>query len=212
MARSTSKGSRRAPPCGRSGWTGGLQMKVMTSEEAFDGRASVVALGMFDGVHVGHQRLIREAVRLARELDAQSVVCTFDRHPLSVICPARAPEPVLTLAENLAKFEALGADCALVTPFTPEFSQTPPEDYLRSLVEHLRVRAVVVGENYTFGRGGMGDAAMVRRLAGECGYLARVVEPVRDGEGMVSSTRIRAMLQNGELARAQALLAIRPEE
>ena len=68
-------------------------MKVMTSEEAFDGRASVVALGMFDGVHVGHQRLIREAVRLARELDAQSVVCTFDRHPLSVICPARAPEP-----------------------------------------------------------------------------------------------------------------------
>lgn len=187
-------------------------MKVMTSEEAFDGRASVVALGMFDGVHVGHQRLIREAVRLARELDAQSVVCTFDRHPLSVICPARAPEPVLTLAENLAKFEALGADCALVTPFTPEFSQTPPEDYLRSLVEHLRVRAVVVGENYTFGRGGMGDAAMVRRLAGECGYLASVVEPVRDGEDMVSSTRIRAMLQNGELARAQALLAIRPEE
>ena len=74
------------------------------------------------------------------------------------------------------------------------------------------MRAVVVGENYTFGRGGMGDAAMVRRLAGECGYLARVVEPVRDGEGMVSSTRIRAMLQNGELARAQALLAIRPEE
>ena len=186
-------------------------MKVMTSEEAFDGRASVVALGMFDGVHVGHQRLIREAVRLARELDAQSVVCTFTRY-LRVICPARAPEPVLTLAENLAKFEALGADCALVMPFTPEFSQTPPEDYLRSLVEHLRVRAVVVGENYTFGRGGMGDAAMVRRLAGECGYLARVVEPVRDGEGMVSSTRIRAMLQNGELARAQALLVIRPEE
>ena len=74
------------------------------------------------------------------------------------------------------------------------------------------MRAVVVGENYTFGRGGMGDAAMVRRLAGECGYLASVVEPVRDGEGMVSSTRIRAMLQNGELARAQALLAIRPEE
>lgn len=187
-------------------------MKVIASAEAFEGSASVVALGMFDGVHIGHQRLIREAVRLARALDAQSVVCTFDRHPLSVLCPERAPRPILPLEENLAKFAALGADWALVTPFTREFAMTPPEDYLRALAARLHVRGVVVGENYTFGRGGRGDAAMMRAMAAECGYCARVVEPVRDGGGMISSTRIRGMLARGERARAQALLAIAPED
>lgn len=187
-------------------------MKVLDCAEAFSGAASVAALGMFDGVHAGHQRLIREAVRMAKALGAQSVVCTFDRHPLSVLCPERAPKPILTLSENLEKFARLGADCALVTPFTAEFAQTPPEEYLRALAGRLRARGVVVGENYTFGRGGRGDAAMVRALAGPCGYVARVVEPVRDAEGMISSTRIRAMLARGEIERARALLDIAPEE
>ena len=109
-------------------------MRIIHSEAEFDARASVVALGMFDGVHIGHQ-----AVALARELDAACVVCTFDRHPLSVLRPDRAPAPLLTLAENLAKFEALGADFALVQAFTPSYGATPPEDFLRFLVEKLRV-------------------------------------------------------------------------
>ena len=186
-------------------------MIVIHSEEAFSGRASVVALGMFDGVHIGHQRLIRTAVKLAKEMDAQSIVCTFDRHPLSLLCPERAPEPVLSLEENLRKFERLGADVALVKPFTREFADMLPEDDLELLVDGLRARAVVIGENYTFGREGRGNAQMVKLLATKYGYRAKIVEPVADAEGMISSTRIRALLRKGLKARAETLLQLDDE-
>lgn len=187
-------------------------MIVLNDPAQFPGRASVAALGMFDGVHVGHQSLIRRAVALAREMDASSVVCTFDRHPLSLICPERAPKPLRTLEENLAQFERLGAKYALVEPFSREFSELSPEEYLRALVRNLRAKALVVGENHTFGRAGRGDAALIRRMADELGYRAVVVPSVMDGERMVSSTYIRELLRLGETEHARRLLEIAPEE
>jgi len=183
-------------------------MKVLRSESEFPGGASVVALGMFDGVHIGHQRLIRRAVALAREIGAASIVCTFDRHPLSVLFPERAPEPLLSLKDNLDKFERLGADFALVKPFTREFASVEPEAYIELLVRQLRAEIVVVGENYTFGRGGRGDAQLIRGLAEKYGYRAEIVEPVMDDGGMVSSTRIRSLLREGRTSLAQKLLDI----
>ena len=183
-------------------------MKIIYDEIAFLEEASVAALGTFDGVHIGHQELIRNAVILARSLNARSVVCTFDRHPLSVLRPDRAPKPLLTLDQNLLKFERLGADYALVKAFTPEFAAMEPEDYLRQLVEKMRVRAIVVGENYTFGARGRGDADMIRAMANELGYRALVVAPVMDGSVMASSTYVRALLAAGETAHAQRLLDI----
>ena len=184
-------------------------MIVLGNAAQFPGTASVAALGMFDGVHVGHQSLIRRAVALAKEMDASSVVCTFDRHPLSLICPERAPKPLRTLQDNLKQFERLGADYALVEPFSREFSELSPEDYLRALVKNLR--ALVVGENHTFGRAGRGDAALIRRMADELGYRAVVVPSVMDGERMVSSTYIRELLRGGETEHAHRLLEIAPD-
>lgn len=186
-------------------------MKILHSENEFKGGASVVALGMFDGVHIGHQRLIRTAVEMARAMCAECVVCTFDRHPLSLLCPERAPERLLSLEENLAKFERLGADAALVKPFTQEFADMQPEDYLESLVDGLHARAVVVGENYTFGREGRGNAEMVRKLATKYGYRAKIVEPVMDGERMASSTYVRELRRAGEIEHARRLMEIREE-
>ena len=183
-------------------------MRIIHSEAQFDAPASVVALGMFDGVHIGHQALIRRAVALAKELGAASVVCTFDRHPLSVLCPGRAPAALLPLEENLRKFERLGADFALVQAFTREYGETPPEDFLRALAKDLRARAVVAGENYTFGAGGRGDAAMIRGMAPVLGYRAEIVPPVMDGDVMCSSTWIRDLLARGEDAHAKRLLAL----
>ena len=183
-------------------------MKIIYEEKAFLEEASVAALGMFDGVHIGHQELIRNAVTLARSLNARCVVCTFDRHPLSVLKPERAPKPLLTLDQNLIKFERLGADYALVKAFTPEFAATEPEEYLRQLVKNMRVRAIVVGENYTFGAGGRGDAEMVRAMASELGYRALVVAPVMDGSVVASSTYVRALLATGKTAHAHRLLDI----
>lgn len=183
-------------------------MRVIYDESEFTGAASVAALGMFDGVHIGHQALIREAVRTARELGAECVVCTFDRHPLSVLCPGRAPEPLLTLEGNLRKFEELGADWALVKRFTPEYGATPPEVFLRDLVARLRAKAVVAGEDYTFGAGGLGNEATLRALSGPLGYRAVIVPPVMDGDVVCSSTHIRGLLAAGRRERAEALLRI----
>lgn len=183
-------------------------MIVLHSAGEFAGRKSVVALGMFDGVHIGHQKLIRTAVELAKQMDAQSIVCTFDRHPLSLLKPECAPEPLLTQEENLLKFERLGADVVLIQPFTRQFAGMLPEDYLELLVDGLKAKAVVIGENHTFGREGRGNAQMVRQLAVKYGYRAKIVEPVADAEGMISSTRIRNMIKSGDTARAKALLDI----
>ncbi len=183
-------------------------MRVFQDESEFGGRTSVAALGMFDGVHIGHQKLIRQAVSIAHEMNAQCVVCTFDRHPMSVLHPERAPKQLLSLEENLQKFERLGADAVLVKPFSRTFASMLPEDYIEMLADHMRVCAIVIGENYTFGRGGRGNAGMVKRLATKYGYRAKVVEPVRDADGIISSTRIREMLKNGQTDRARALLEI----
>ena len=183
-------------------------MRIIHTEAEFDGMASVVALGMFDGVHIGHQKLIRTAVRLAREQGAESVVCTFDRHPLSVICSDRAPKPLLSLPENLDRFDRLGADWALVKAFTPAFAATPPETFIAELVTALRVKAIVVGENYSFGAGGSGSADMIRDLSGALGYAAHVVPPVMDGDVMASSTYVRALLARGDVEHARRLLAL----
>lgn len=186
-------------------------MIVLHAADEFKADASVLALGMFDGVHIGHQKLIRTAVRLGREEGMASVVCTFDRHPISLLCPKRAPEPLLSLQENLRKFEKLGADAALVQAFTAEFADLPPEEYLEALVRGLKAKILVIGENHTFGRGGKGNAQLVQKCASRYGYRAVTVGAVCDQEGVVSSTRIRRMLQEGEIERARVLLDIEGE-
>ena len=183
-------------------------MRIIRDESEFTGARAVVALGMFDGVHIGHQSLIRRAVALAGELNAQCVVCTFDRHPLSVLFPERAPVPLLSLSQNLKKFERLGAAWALVQSFTPEYGATEPVAFLRALVAKLRAVAIVAGENYTFGEGGRGNAALIRKMATALGYRAEIVPPVMDGDVMCSSTRIRQLLAEGEIEHAQRLLRI----
>ena len=148
-------------------------MKIIYEPAAFTGHAAVVALGMFDGVHIGHQALIRRAVALAGELDAQSVVCTFDRHPLSVLCPEKAPAPLLPLHENLKKFERLGAEWALVQAFTPEYGATPPEAFLRTLVRDMRVVAIVTGGELHLRRGRQGRRGADPRHGGRAGLSRR---------------------------------------
>jgi len=183
-------------------------MQILHSEREFLGPASVLALGTFDGVHIGHAALIRRAKALADELSASAIACTFDRHPLWVLDPARMPRQLTDLDEKLRKFALLGADCALVQRFTPELSNMSARDYLLNLVAAMRARAVVVGEDHRFGRRGEGDAHLIQALAGEAGFRAVVVPPVLDGGDVVSSSLIRALLASGQSARAERLLTI----
>ncbi len=183
-------------------------MQILHSEREFIGPASVLALGTFDGVHIGHAALIRRAMAIAAERSAKSVVCTFDRHPLSLLDPANAPFQLTPLEEKLRRFERLGVDCALVKPFTCELAALPAREYLAALAREMRAVAVVVGEDHRFGRRGEGDAALIRAMAGELGFEAQIVPPVYDGRDVVSSSLIRQLLAAGESGHAKRLLDI----
>lgn len=183
-------------------------MKIWTSETQFDGDRSAVALGTFDGLHIGHQALIRRAVSIARECGAMSVVSTFDGLPRAVLCPDQPIAQLLTLDEKIAKLEALGVDAVVVAPFTREFARIAPEDYLRDLAKNMRPVAIVAGFNYTFGAGGRGNVRMICDLADALNYRAEIVQPVTDAGENVSSTLIRRLIAQGDIQRAERLLRI----
>lgn len=187
-------------------------MRVWTSEDSFDFPASVVALGTFDGVHIGHQELVRQTIELAQRMNAASVVCTFDRHPLSVLCPERAPKQLMTLEEKIDKFAKLGIDGVLVQRFTLEYAATDPVRYLEDLVRSMCVKGIVAGFNYTFGDKGKGNADVIRANAERLGYKAIIVAPVREGDETVSSTLVRSLITDGSHERARRLLRITEEQ
>jgi len=170
---------------------------------------SVVTVGTYDGVHLGHRRLIDETKRSARELGCKSVVVTFSVHPSKVLRP-EAPVPLLcTLEEKIALLRATGIDEVVVLDFDAERARESAEDFvIRDLVGRLFVAEVVVGSNFRFGYKRHGDVALLQRLGGEYGFVTKGVDLVLDDEhhSVVSSTRIRSLIGAGELRGAAHLL------
>lgn len=181
-------------------------MKRITDEREYTGRGAVLALGMFDGVHIGHRALISRAVEMAREMGVDSMVCTFDKHPRSVLFPENAPMPLMTREEQLAEFEKMGVDWALVKPFDRKFADVSAEEYITSLIWATYAQGIVCGGDYSFGKGGKGGKAMLAELSCEFGYRLEVIDSVTDGEDVVSSTLIRTLIANGDTARADRLM------
>jgi riboflavin kinase / FMN adenylyltransferase len=172
-----------------------------------DLRPCVTALGAFDGIHLGHALLISTAVERGRALGLPSVVCTFDPHPASVLWPDRAPRPIATLDDNLERMKGLGADAALIIPFTLEFSRMEAEAFVDDiLVRTLDAREVVVGFNHTFGHDALGTAALLAELGPRRSFTARVLPPLRLQGQTVSSGAIRHLLGEGDAGRAAELL------
>ena len=183
-------------------------MRFWRDEEQFDLPSCVVALGTFDGVHKGHQALIRRAMELARELDTACVAYTFYEHPLRVLCPERAPRMLLSPFEKREKLQAMGIDGLLMRNFTPEYAATEPVTYLEGLVSRMRVKGVVAGFNYSFGAVGRGNAALIRGEAARLGYRAEIVDAVMDEGDVVSSTLLRRLRRDGERERFLRLLRL----
>ena len=172
-----------------------------------DLRPCVAALGAFDGIHLAHARLVTTAVERGRALGLPSVVCTFDPHPASVLWPERAPLPIATLEDNLGQMADLGADAALVIPFTLEFSRMEAEAFVAEvLAGALGAREIVVGFNHTFGHDARGTAALLTELGPRHGFVARVLPPLRLRGQSVSSSAIRELLREGDAAHAAELL------
>lgn len=186
-------------------------MRNWHDEDQFDLPSCVVALGTFDGVHKGHQALIRRAMELAREMDTACVVYTFYEHPLSVLCPEKAPKSLMSPFSKREKLQAMGIDGLLMRHFTPEYAATEPIDYLENLVKKLHVKGIVAGFNYSFGAGGRGNANLIRREADRLGYRAVIVDAVTDGGDVVSSTLLRSLKEQGQLDRFQRLFKLKDQ-
>ncbi|MCP2256906.1 FMN adenylyltransferase (EC 2.7.7.2)/riboflavin kinase (EC 2.7.1.26) [Streptoalloteichus tenebrarius] len=171
----------------------------------------VVTIGVFDGVHRGHQQLIGRAVRMARERGLPCVLMTFDPHPAEVVRPGSHPAQLTTLRRRAELVEELGVDVFCVLPFTPELSRVPADEFVHEvLVDRLHAAAVVVGENFTFGHRAAGDVASLRRLGERFGFVTEgaglVSDSAEGGAITFSSTYIRSCVDAGDVAAAARAL------
>ena len=175
---------------------------------------SVITIGAYDGVHLGHRAVIGEVQRQARDLGCDTAVVTFDRHPATVVRPESAPLLLTDLDQKLELLAATGIDHCVVIHFDEERAQEPAEDFVHEvLVECLRARAIVVGSDFHFGHQRRGNVAMLEQIGGREGFSVTGVGLVagEDGAEPVSSTRIRRALLEGRVEEATVMLG-RPHE
>lgn len=173
-------------------------------------RPAAVAIGNFDGVHLGHRALIARAKQLAEAHDARTVVLTFDPHPAMMFAPSTAPKQLSSLSRRIELLGEAGADVVVVEPFTRELANCAPSAFIDDVVLHsLRAHAVVVGYDFTYGANRAGSTDALRAQGNRAGVEVDVVPAIeRDGE-VASSTRIRGHLREGQLAPAERLLGRR---
>jgi len=171
----------------------------------------VVALGNFDGVHIGHQRLIRQMVIHAQKTGAAGVVFTFHPHPLQVLFPDKAPRLLISPEKRTELIARLGADALLMVPFNRDLARLSPEFFVHDVLHRqLGSKAVFVGFNYTFGHRGTGTPELLENLGQELGFMAQVLPPVQIGETIISSTLVRQALEEGDIGRARSYLGYWP--
>ena len=171
-------------------------------------RLFVVAIGFFDGFHRGHQAIVREALRL-RRAGERSAVLTFREHPAAFLRPGQEPPMIATLEERVNAFARAGIDEAYVLPFDAAIASLTPAQFLdETLIGKLNARAMVVGENFRFGHKRAGDVPFAREHLRERGKEMVGVPNTMDGGERISSTRIRAAIQAGDLATADRLLGV----
>jgi riboflavin kinase/FMN adenylyltransferase len=162
----------------------------------------VVTLGNFDGIHAGHQRIFSETLRMARERGGVCVVYTFDPHPLKVLAPEQNLTLLNTFKKKMELIAVYGMDITILADFTRAFARMHPRDFALKLKQGLGMDTIVVGHDYSFGQSRSGTIAYLKKMGAELGFTVEVVEPVTvDGE-RVSSTMIRALINNGEVREA----------
>jgi riboflavin kinase / FMN adenylyltransferase len=165
------------------------------------------AIGVFDGLHLGHQAVLRRALDDARACVGAAAAVTFDRHPNAIVAPERTPLLIQSLSQRLQGLEKLGFDATWLIPFDRAFSQIPAETFIRDLVRGFGpVRSLSVGATFTFGYQRRGNLALLQQLGSELGFTVHGVGPVALDGQTISSTRIREAIDQGDLEAARSLL------
>ncbi len=170
-------------------------------------RPTVLTLGVFDGLHLGHQRIMQTVVERAGLADAVPTAITFDPHPRAVLYPENSPPLLQTLDQRLAAFEFLGIKQAIVIRFTKDFSKLDAEEFLRDVVfERLQAKEVYLGSGFEFGRNRSGNIALLKKISKELGFIADEVPEVRLRGRRISSSRVRETLFAGKVNLARRML------
>jgi riboflavin kinase / FMN adenylyltransferase len=168
---------------------------------------TVLTIGNFDGVHAGHRLLLRRVVELGREHNLQPAVLTFDPHPTRVVRPERAPRLLTTVEERVALIREQGVQHVVVLPFTAETARLSPEEFVeRIVIGELHARIVMVGDNFRFGHKQAGDVKTLTELGVRFGFQTHVVDAVHRRGRIVSSSEIRRLIEEGNVAMAGRLL------
>jgi len=184
-------------------------MKIIhaANELKLAGRKACLAIGVFDGVHLGHQQIIRQTVADAHQHDAIALVITFDRHPNTVVAPERVPPLIYSLPQKLGAIESLGPDTLLLIHFDEKFSGQTGENFIRSLACDLgKIQSLCVGADFVFGYKRGGNVALLKKLGGELGFTVHGLAAVSLDRQIVSSTRIREAIRSGNLDAASQML------
>lgn len=184
-------------------------MRILDSIQELAGLKGpiVLAAGTFDGVHLGHQALIRRAIKEADTSGGTAVVMTFDRHPSSLLRPETAPALLTRNAQKIALLEEMGVPALLMLSFTHDLAGVPARDFIALLVSSCSpLRAVCVGSQWSFGRGGEGNITLLKQLGAERSFSVIQIDPVEAAGGTISSTRIRAVVANGNFTEAEVCL------
>ncbi|MEE9542289.1 MAG: bifunctional riboflavin kinase/FAD synthetase [Thermodesulfobacteriota bacterium] len=182
-------------------------MKVIkdVAKESF--KDTILTLGNFDGLHLGHQRILRAVSARAKELRLKSVVYTFDPHPQKVVAPDKSPPLIMTLVEKILLLEGFSIDYLVVAAFTKKLAQKDPREFVKEvLVEGFSAREVIVGHDYAFGKGKRGTINHLKELAKEFGFKVTVIEAYKLGGQVVSSSRVREEIKEGRPGKAKRLL------
>ena len=170
-------------------------------------RKACLAIGVFDGVHLGHQQIIRQTVADARQHDGIALVLTFDRHPNTVVAPDRVPPLIYSLPQKLRSVESLGSDALLLLRFDRAFSEQTGETFIRRLTRELgRIQSVCVGADFVFGHKRSGNVTLLKKLGAELAFMVHGIAAVSLDGQIVSSTRIREAIRAGDLDAASQML------
>ncbi len=177
------------------------------TENANISKPTVLTLGVFDGLHLGHQRIMQTVVDRAKLSGAVPTAITFDPHPRAVLHPASAPPLLQTLDQRLANFEVLGIKQAIVIPFTLDFAASEAEAFLENIVrERLHAKEVYLGKGFAFGKDRGGNIGLLREMSSKLGFVADEVDEVQLRGRRVSSSKIRELLAEGSVNLARRML------
>lgn len=168
-------------------------------------RDPVLAIGIFDGIHIGHRRVLARVLNL-RGARRDRAVLTFDPHPAAVLRPDRSPPRIMSLEHRIRILESVGLDAVIVVRFTAHIASMSPEDFIQKVIVPMKARDIFVGENFCFGKSKSGNTDEFKRLGRSYGINVGVVRPVKNGSRIVSSTRVRKLITSGRLKEAEKLL------